>query len=274
MDTRFWGPCGWRLLHLTVTTPLNGRKFRDIYEFYKLLPFILPCKFCRQSLSKYYLNRPVPDDYSKMNLWLYNIHNDVNDKLRKQNLLHEANPPFEKIQEIYLKWAESPCASSTILGWDFLFSIANTTPSKGLHSTPIVDAPVDLSTPELRNEWNTMSYKERIPYLENWWRLLKYVFPYPPWRVAWNEEIYGSAPVIKGRKAVLSWLFNMQKTVCDSMMEDSPYNSFKGMCKEVSLFSSGCGKSKTKKTKTCRVNKAHTRRTLRNKILIAKRNSM
>lgn len=265
MDTRFWGPCGWRLLHLSVTTPLNDRNFEKIKEFYTLLPFVLPCKFCRQSLSKYYINRPLPDDYSKMKKWLYDIHNDVNDKLRSQNLLNMPNPPFEKIQDEYMKWSESPCASSTILGWDFLFSIANTTPSKNLKSSPIVDAPDNLDTPELRNEYNTMNYKERIPYVKKWWGLLKSVFPYKPWRTAWakGERQYGLAPVTNGKKAVLAWLFNIQKAVCKSMMEETPYNSFNGLCKEVSLFSSGCGNAKTKSTKTCRAKKLKARETLR-----------
>lgn len=262
MDTRFWGPAGWRLLHLTVTTPLNGRRFSDIKEFFKLLPFILPCKFCRQSLSKYYLKRPVPESYNKMNRWLYDIHNDVNDKLRSQNIQKTTNPPFNKVQEEYMKWAQSPCASSTILGWDFLFSVANTTPSKSLHSTPIVDAPADLPTPELRNEWNTMDYKERIPLVERWWSLLPLVFPYKPWSVAWRSNAE-TAPVATGKKAVLSWLFTVQKAVCQSMQEQAPHSSFSGLCKEVSAFSSGCGKAKTKNTKTCRAKKMAARNSLR-----------
>ena len=238
MDTRFWGPCGWRLLHLSVTAPLNGRDFNKIKEFFELLPYVLPCKFCRQSLSKYYSNRPIPDSYDKMNKWLYLIHNDVNDKLRSQNLLNQPNPPFEKVQDDYMKWSQSPCASSTILGWDFLFSIANTTPSKSLHSSPIV---------------------------EKWWNLIKEVFPFKPWKSAWEkgELTYGKAPVSNGKKAVLTWLFNIQKVICQSMMEDTPYNSFSGLCKEVSAFSSGCGKAKTKSTKTCRAKKQSVREKLR-----------
>jgi hypothetical protein len=265
MDTRFWGPSGWRLLHIVVSTPLNGRNFNRIKDFFILLPFILPCKFCRQSLSIYYKKRPIPNEYTEMNRWLYDIHNEVNDKLRKQNLIHEPNPSFEKVQEDYLKFTQSPCASSTILGWDFLFSVANTTPSKALHSTAIVDAPEELLTPELRNEWNTMNYKERIPYVEKWWNLLKMVYPYKPWINAWRkaESTYGLAPVKKGKRTVLSWLFNIQNTVCKMMMEQTPYRSFNGLCKEVSLFSSGCGNAKTKAVKTCRAKKQQARETLR-----------
>lgn len=265
MDTRFWGPCGWRLLHLSVTAPLNGRDFKQIKEFFELLPYVLPCKFCRQSLTHYYRKRPIPDTYEEMNKWMYNIHNEVNDKLRSQNLLNVPNPPFEQVQEMYTKWSESPCASSTILGWDFLFSIANTTPSKGLNSTSIVGAPENLQTAKERNEYNTMSYKERIPIVEKWWSLIKLVFPYPLWRSAWakGEKKYGKAPVKKGKKAVLAWLYNIQKTICQSMMEDLPYDSFNGLCKEVSAFSSGCGNAKTKNTKTCRAKKQAVRETLR-----------
>lgn len=263
MDTRFWGPDGWRLLHLSVTTPLNGRRLSDIREFFTLLPFVLPCKFCRQSLSKYYVKRPVPTEYTQMNRWLYDIHNEVNDKLRSQNLLKTPNPPFSKVQAEYMKWAQSPCAPTTILGWDFLFSVANTTPSKSLHSSPIVGAPPDLPTPELRNEWNTMDYKERIPIVERWWSLLPLIFPYKPWTNAWLSTCDLDSPVTAGKKAVLSWLFQVQKAVCESMKEQAPHNSFSGLCKEVSAFSSGCGKAKTKKTKTCRAKKMAARNSFR-----------
>ena len=268
MDTRFWGPSGWRLFHLMVATPINGRDEKKISYFYTLLPYVLPCKFCRQSLTIYYKKTPIPDKYSELNYWLYKIHNNVNEKLRDQKLLTEPNPSFVEVKEKYQKWSESPCASSTILGWEFLFSIANTTPSKSLHSTPIVNSPETMtiiSSDELKNEWNTMSYKERIPYVEKWWNLIKFVFPFEPWRKAWTkaEQKFGKAPINKGKLAVLSWLYKVQKDVCHSMSEDSPYNSFNGLCKEVSLFSSGCGKSKTTKTKTCRSKNRAARKTLR-----------
>jgi hypothetical protein len=265
MDTRFWGPCGWRLLHLSVTAPLNGRDFKQIKEFFELLPYVLPCKFCRQSLTKYYKKLPMPTTYEEMSKWLYYIHNEVNDKLRSQNLLNTPNPPFTQVQEMYMELAESPCASSTVLGWDFLFSVANTTPSKALHSSPIVDAPENLETAGERNEWNTMNYKERIPLVQKWWNLMKFIFPYEKWRTAWSkgEKLYGKAPVNKGKKAVLAWLYNIQKTICQSMMESMPHSSFNGLCKEVSAFSSGCGNAKTKSTKTCRAKKQSVRESLR-----------
>jgi len=185
MDTRFWGPSGWRLLHLIVATPLNNRKIEDINEFFRLVPFILPCKFCRYSLSSYYEKRPLPTH--NFEIWLYNIHNDVNEKLRSQNLLKEPNPTYKEIHDRYKEWSNTPCAPTKVLGWDFLFSVANTTPSRNSHSTPMNDAPTNAETPELRNKWNIMKYKERLPYIEKWWALVGRVMHFDRCLIAWDK---------------------------------------------------------------------------------------
>jgi len=265
MDTRFWGPSGWRLLHLTVASPLQERDEKKINEFFTILPYVLPCKFCRYSLSEYYEKRPVPHTFDEMNKWLYYIHNDVNDKLRGQNLLKTPNPTFEEIDARYNQWVLMPCATTKMLGWDFLFSIANTTPSKALSSSPMEGAAEHIKNPADRNKWNTMTYKERIPYVQKWWNLLTYVLPFEPWRKAWQkaEKIYGKAPVSKGKKTVLAWLYKMEQYICKTMSEDAPHNSFDGLCKEVSAFSSGCGKVTGPRVKTCRAKKMAARETLR-----------
>jgi len=265
MDTRFWGPSGWRLLHLIVSTPLQTRKEEDLYKFFELLPYVLPCKFCRKSLSIYYEERPIKHKYNTMKRWLYEIHNDVNDKLRSQNLLKEPNPTYEEIESRYSKWVDTPCASTQMLGWDFLYSVANTTPSKSLKSTPLEGAPAVIDTPILKNRWNTMNYKERIPYVEKWWHLLGKVLPFKPWIVAWEkiEKINGPAPVKEGKKAVLNWLYKMEHGICSSMSEEAPHGSFNGLCKEISTFSSGCGTKTSPRVKTCRAKKNTARETLR-----------
>jgi hypothetical protein len=265
MDTRFWGPSGWRLLHLTVAAPLQERDEAKIYDFFTILPYVLPCKFCRYSLSEYYEKRPVPHTYALMNKWLYNIHNDVNGKLRGQNLLKTSNPTFEEIESRYKQWVSTPCATTNMLGWDFLFSVANTTPSKALNSSPMESTPENIHTPAEKNKWNTMRYKERIPYVEKWWALIADVLPFEPWRTAWQkaENKYGPAPVIKGKRLVLSWLYKMERFICKTMSEDAPHNSFDGLCKEVSAFSSGCGKVTGPRVKTCRAKKMAARETLR-----------
>jgi len=263
MDTRFWGPSGWRLLHLIVTTPLNNRKIEDINEFFRLVPFILPCKFCRYSLSSYYEKRPVPTH--NFEIWLYNIHNDVNEKLRSQNLLKEPNPTYKEIHDRYKEWSNTPCAPTKVLGWDFLFSVANTTPSRNSHSTPMNDAPTNAETPELRNKWNIMKYKERLPYIEKWWALVGRVLPFDPWLNAWakSEKINGHINLKNGKKPALAWLYSMEQSICKLMAEEAQHNSFNGLCREITAFSSGCSKTTNARIKTCRAKKQALRNTLR-----------
>ena len=265
MDTRFWGPSGWRLLHLMVATPIKNRKISNIKRFFELLPYVLPCKFCRHSLSTYYEKRTMPSNYDDMEKWLYNIHNDVNAKLRDQKLLKEPDPSFTEVHKRYSEWVNTPCASTQILGWDFLFSVANTTPNKHLKSTPMPNPPEILNTVELRNRWNTMNYKERLPLIKEWWELLPSVLPFTPWCDSWKkaELIHKPVPLKNGKKAVIEWLYNMEKSICKIMSEDAPHNSFSGLCKEMRAFSSGCGSKTSKRVKTCRAKKERVRNSLR-----------
>ena len=56
MNTTFWGPSGWEFLHtLTFIYPespsINDKvKMKNMMS---LLCFILPCKYCRLSFTKY-----------------------------------------------------------------------------------------------------------------------------------------------------------------------------------------------------------------------------
>ncbi len=261
MDTRFWGPSGWRLLHLVVSAPLNNRNQENIYDFFKLLPYVLPCKFCRYSLASYYAKRHIPKKYSDMEYWLYQIHNDVNGKLRSQNLLSTPDPTFEDIHNRYKQWANAPCASSQFLGWDFLYSIANTTPCEKTKSAPMANAPLIINTPEERNKWNTMNYTERLPYISKWWKLFGQILPYDGWRNAWANST--EPPLENGKKNMLNWLYKTEKIVCKTMSEQSVHNSFGGLCKEISAFASNCSSDKSPRAKTCRAKKQIARNRIR-----------
>jgi hypothetical protein len=248
-----------------VAAPMQERTTANLKDFFEHLPFVLPCKFCRYSLSGYYDTRPIPAKHEEFERWLYHIHNDVNGKLRSQNLLKTDNPTYEEVHKLYSAWASTPCASTQMLGWDFLFSVANTTPSKSSHSSPMEGAPTNTQTDKEKNKWNSMSYRERLPYVQKWWNLLGSVLPFKPWRDAWQKgtAAMGLAPVKKGKKAVLAWLYKMEKFVCRTMAEDAPHNSFDGLCKEITAFSSGCGKKTSPRVKTCRAKKNTARSTLR-----------
>jgi hypothetical protein len=58
MDTRYWGPSGWRLLHLISFANTGTTR---VCEFMNTLPYILPCKYCRMNLTKNFQKFPLND---------------------------------------------------------------------------------------------------------------------------------------------------------------------------------------------------------------------
>ena len=263
MDTRFWGPSGWRLLHLISFQAKHMNKSK-IDMFFKNLPYVLPCKFCRASLAEYYESDPVPSNANDYPKWLYRIHNKVNDKLRNQKLLDIENPKWHDIEKRYTKWLETPCSKQSMIGWDFLFSIAYTTPCPVVHSSPMPNSPPiqSMSSPEERNRWGVISRSERLPYIQAWWDALPYVLPYKEWTKAWNEVVPDTPPVENGRREVTAWLFKAEKALCQKLNEEAPHNSYSGLCSELRTFSSGCGK-RIVAVKTCRATKRVAKHTLK-----------
>jgi hypothetical protein len=96
MNTKFWGPGGWIFLHtISFNYPIKidesdpwHRKVRQYYkQLYENLQYTLPCKYCRKSYKKFLKELPISqflDSRKGITLWLYQIHNKVNAKLRKQ----------------------------------------------------------------------------------------------------------------------------------------------------------------------------------------------
>ena len=120
MDVSFWGPSGWQLLHLIAQ---EGGK--DAHEVLDIMPFILPCKYCRASAQEFWKQNKPRGDLQK---WLYEFHNKVNHKLIKQHAedpkchLPVPAPSFEQIQKRYHDILDSQ--PKEIPGRDFLYSIA------------------------------------------------------------------------------------------------------------------------------------------------------
>lgn len=107
MNTVFWGKSGWLFLH-TLTfiypeAPLFNTKVK-MREFMTCLQYILPCKYCRSSLTKYMKSLPI-DNYLDTRLklieWLYKIHNKINKKLRIQGFCSHSNPNLDTIINRY-----------------------------------------------------------------------------------------------------------------------------------------------------------------------------
>jgi hypothetical protein len=313
MDTRFWGPSAWRLLHLQAFALSEGiLKKTNVYKQFLLeLPFALPCKYCRESLVQYYKEIPLleawnnqkgdsvsedndsrdrdndsrdkdngdsdsrdKDNDSKDNdrdsrdrdsrdsdsdsrdrdsrdsedndsrerdseaisKWLYKIHNKVNKKLKEQNLITRTtsckDPTYEEVKQKYTSWLHDPLLEKNVLGFDFLKSIAYTTPK---------------------------SSDPRFHHIVTWWSVFSETLPFPHWQTQWKlaVEQRGNIPLIKGKRATLSWLYKIQAIVNENAIPEQNYKEF---TREAIAFSSNCNKGKT-----CRSKRSNVRRSLRQK---------
>lgn len=133
MDTRFWGPCGWVLLHGIVNnyTEIKTINKKEKYKlFFSSLPLVLPCIYCRRSLTDYYNELPLTDDIlkdkGKLCKWIYKIHNKVNEKLRSQGLNDKKDPSFNTVCKKISK--KDYCKINKC--WNFLYSIAMNYPEE------------------------------------------------------------------------------------------------------------------------------------------------
>ena len=132
MDTRFWGPDGWRLLHsVAASYPRRPDKLtKELYrEFFITLASVLPCIYCRNSFHQYIKELPIEPylgSREDLSYWLYEMHNKVNDKLAGQGLEVEYNYDFDGIYKWYLKFVgeldEYTCQTH-IPGLDFIYCI-------------------------------------------------------------------------------------------------------------------------------------------------------
>lgn len=110
MMTKVWGPPGWLFLHcITFGYPntideFNNEHFQkrtEYKKFFEYLGKVLPCKYCRESYDKYFKELPIDNFLNNRRdliMWLYMIHNKVNNKL--------GVPPCEipKFEDFYKKY--------------------------------------------------------------------------------------------------------------------------------------------------------------------------
>ena len=263
MDTRYWGPSGWRLLHLISFAP--RQRAAAVCRFFEVLPFVLPCKYCRYSLSSYYEADPPECAIREERLprWLWRIHNDVNAKIRQQGLkgvsaATEADPPFAKVRAVYEDRLAAGCSRTVFDGWEFLFSVAESHPfgRQGRSSTPIEDHPPleDLAkaSPLERNKWNVMEPAERLSYYTLFWKLLPEVLPFSEWATAWKRAAkrseQGSATAVC-RADCLKGVWAIRRAM-EEELELLNQTTYSSLCKELRTFRSGCGLGA--RGKTCR----------------------
>lgn len=280
MDTRFWGPSGWKLLHLIAAQPIHSACHADaVLKWFQLLEYVLPCKYCRASFHQYIRIQPltleIVIDTNAFSRWVYDIHNRVNDKLRGQGLLTEPNPSWPDVHERYTTMHKTLCRGTPLLGWDFLTSVAFSTPAADYKPNPMPDTPEEFQNPRswsaldkaTKNRYNLITRAERLPFLARWWGLLPAVLPCKAWRAAWGGAMReaGVVPLRRGRDAVMRWMWQIEEGVCSDLRCPTPHRSLPALQKEVSAFESGC--STARRGKTCRTlrkrqrSKVHKQRT-------------
>lgn len=248
MDTRYWGPSGWKLLHLIAFDYEYSAASAITYaNFFETIPYILPCKFCRSSLTDYYKLHPyTPSSLSngymdpKLDLkrWMYTIHNCVNNKLRKQGIPTGSNPPYTQVIKRFESMRQMPWEAQLAACWDFLFSVAYHYP-KYIKIEPMPGSPEYCDTECEKNKWNVLPVKERMNWFQRFWMLLPDVLPSEMGQRWRNARI---SPDLRSRATTLAWLWKM-RCALDPHFKD-PYTA---ICKHVKSYSSDC-----KHRHTCR----------------------
>ena len=251
MDTRYWGPSGWKLLH-SITFSYD-ENLKDAYEkFFYTIAFILPCKFCRKSYSEYLFNDPIQvDSKEHFTKWLWRIHNKVNEKLRSQGLCNYENPSFSLVKNMYEEKLYQGCSKVHFEGWEFLFSIVEAHPTSklSLGSKPFDIEDSNLNNPLIKNQYNLLTTEERLKYFTDFWSLLQKVLPFQEWRTLWKKF---DTKEYSSRKESLKNLYKIRCSL-EKELELENKTKFSSLCKELRSYKSGCNKSK--RSKTCRKKK-------------------
>jgi hypothetical protein len=231
MDTRFWGPDGWRLLHsISQTYPERPNKIEmNTYKiFFESLQYVLPCIYCRLSYTEY-INELSIDDYlnnrHELSKWVYLIHNKVNNKLRKQGLLHYKDPSFEEVYKKYEKFVEDikngECIE--IPGWNFIYCI-------------VFNYPINIDHIET----------VRKNHYDIFFTYLGFVIPFDNIKNAYNKYIlkYPVYKYMKNRQELKQWSYELEKYISENT--SIPCMSYNKRCKLIEDHRAGC------KRKTCR----------------------
>lgn len=219
-DTRFWGPSAWQLFHLIACFSPYPQ------EFLMSMKDILPCKFCRASTAEFTsVSGPCKDPCR----WLYDLHNMVNGKLRKQAQADPVvinpgpDPSFETVKARYETIIQS--MPTAVPGRDFLFVIASN------HG--------DADVPD--------EYVQTIHRM--FWKRLGDVYPFESLRAIVKKYVEKYPPRVENRSHYMRWVYTLLVKL--SKRVKAPILSFHGYAQHVAYYKSGC-QTKTYKGKTCR----------------------
>ena len=92
MLTSVWGPSMWHTLHtISFNYPVNPTKEdkKNYKKFVLGLKDILPCKYCRDNLKENFTKSPLTSKVMKnrenFSLYIYNLHEKINELLGKES---------------------------------------------------------------------------------------------------------------------------------------------------------------------------------------------
>lgn len=206
MDTRFFGPSAWQLLHLI--TFLKGN-MEHKQKLMKQLEHVLPCKYCRESSKMFMKKLPMTTNLA---YWLYEFHDLVNQKLQKQ---HDEDPeieapvpspPFEDVVKTYSKLVKELPTTKTPPGRDFLMSMA----------------------------YNFDPEQHNVEGHRIFWEELRYVYP---GNTDTRKKI--RVPDLSSQKTYL-------RDVYDILSEIGEMPTFRGISQRLAYYKSGCTKKSYK----------------------------
>jgi len=86
MMTSIWGPPMWHILHtISFNYPINPTEEQKkyYYNFYSNIKNILPCKYCRDNLSKIPFTMNIFKNRDVLSRYIYNLHETINKMLDK-----------------------------------------------------------------------------------------------------------------------------------------------------------------------------------------------
>ena len=123
MSTFIWGPLFWNMMtDLAIKMDYHHNTDTDTHiytQIWRIFKFMLPCKWCRQSYTKFIKDDPPCKPYRR---WIWDLRNKVNIKLQKPIFEWEK---FERRCHVYTAFSQP----ST--WWDIQFILAmNYTPTK------------------------------------------------------------------------------------------------------------------------------------------------
>ena len=225
-------------------------------QFFEILPFVLPCKFCRSNLVEHYQGHSLEDALESketLSKWLYTIHNLVNQKLREQGQKVPEDPPFSAVNDMYEERLAFGCSKTEFPGWEFLFSIVESHPL-AQEETPLPQAPPKgtLKTKKELLQWNYLSKECRFNYVCRFWKLLPDVLPFKEWRELWKGEMKDCcASAWKTKQSSRKALWAVRKTIEEKLMLLNR-TTFHDLCKTLQFYKSGCAYKQNKNTRTCR----------------------